>query len=72
MKMTMKRKIKTTRVKKNMEIENTTWIKDSPRRILVIGTAMDKGIGDCIDDEVDYKYLSENGSSTMNTCACNK
>ena len=64
----MKKKINTPRAMKPKEIENTTWIQDFPRRISVIGTAMDKETSDCIDDEVDCIYLSESGSNTINTC----
>ena len=64
----MKKKINTPRAMKPKEIENTTWIQDFPRRISVIGTAIDKETSDCIDDEVDCIYLSESGSNTINTC----
>ena len=64
----MKKKINTPRVRKPKETENTTWIQDFPRRISVIGTAMDEETRDCINDEVDCKYLSESASNTINTC----
>ena len=53
---------------KPKEIENTTWIQDFPRRISVIGTAMNEETSDHIDDEVDCKYLSKSGSNTISTC----
>ena len=51
-----------------MEPENTTWIKDSPRRVIVIGNSTNEKKNVYIDDEINCERLSENDSCTVNTC----
>ena len=51
-----------------METKNTTWIKDFPKRISVIGNAIDEKTSVYIDDEINCEHLSENDSYRVNTC----